>query len=610
MSTRCVPYCRWHLLVLALLAVSWCGVASSAGTVKQGLSSTESWVGSPIVLSLIFENAPQHDQPMVPDVPGLSITSTGPPSEVSSFQWSNGNQTQQSTLTYQFRIDAANPGHYTIPALVLNADGVAYSTEPIALHFRSSAATNLLLAEIQGVPDTAWVGDTIPATLRILIKPFEDEQLPDRVLSASDMWRQVKLDACQWGPFLKRITTIQSQRKFPPVSVVQVEGDTGKPERWYAYDIKATIPLLVAGPLDVTSILIGMNYPVRIGRARDLFRNPFSSLTITDSRPITATPKSTQTIVAPPPATGRPATWAGAVGDYSFRVTASPTDVGVGEPITLTMTVTDRSPQGADLDLLQAPLLHKDPSLIAHFRVPEERPGGVVSGKSKTFTQTIRPTSIESTTIAAIPFAFFNTTSGEYQSSLSSPVPLTVSSAKRVDSTAIGGVSAVAEPTTDNVTEVRGGLLANYTNAEQLLARAKPMRGWWLVVVLLVPPLAWVLATGLLNRVNADRNDPRRGRNRQAARVLAARLAESLESPEDTAKAIRSFVADRLGLPTAGLTSVEAVAAVAKLGNTTLGNELHTCLATLESASYAGGQSHVDPEAVQQLVKQLEEHVR
>ena len=610
MATRTVSHFRWHLVTLILTTFSWCGTAAFAGSVKQGLSATESWVGSPIVLNLIFENVQQHDQPVVPEVQGVSITSVGPASRQSSFQWVNGHQTQQETLTYRFLIDSAIPGQYTIPEIVLRADGVAYSTEPVTLHFRSSAATNLLRAEIQGVPDTAWVGDTIPATLRILIKPFEDAQLPDGVLSASDMWRQVQLDACRWGPFLDRITTLQSQRRFPPMSVVNIDGETGQSERWYAFDIAATFPLLAAGPLDVSEILIRMNYPVRIGRERDIFRNPFSSLAISEARAITAIPIATHTVVAPPPTTGRPSTWAGAVGDYSFRVTASPTDVGVGEPITLTMSMTDRSTQGADLDLLQAPLLHKDPSLTAHFRVPEERPGGVVSGNSKTFTQTIRPTSIESTTIPPIPFAFFNPTSGEYQTSLSTSIPLTVSSAKRVDASAIGSVKPALAAPREDVTAVRGGLLANYTDSEQLLTRANPLSGWWLMVILLAPPVIWIATTGLLNRKTADRNDPRRGRSRHATRVLAARLRESTNSPDNTAKALRAFVADRLGLPAAGLTSVEAAAAIEKLGHATLANDLQACLTTLESATYAGGQTQVDSAAMQQLVKRLEEQVR
>jgi hypothetical protein len=530
---------------------------------------------------------------------------------MSSVQIINGDRTDQATLTYRYLIDAVTPGQHLLPAVTLHADGRTYSTEPVTLTFLSSDEPNLLRAEIRGVPAHAWLGDTIPATLRILVKPFADSQLRDRVLSASDMWRQIQFDASHWGPFLDRITTLQAEHRFPQFSLVDVETSDGTTERWYAFDIRADLHLMHAGDLDLSSIMIRMNYPVQIGHGRTSFFDPIPSLMVSESRPMTARPVPSSTMVDAPPTQGRPATWAGAVGDFSFEVTASPTDVGVGEPITLTMQIRDLRPRPGDLDSLQAPKLDRDKALTQHFRVPDERPGGVVSGNTKTFMQTIRPTSTQSTVIPPISFAFFNPLSGTWGTSLSRPIALSVSSARRVDATAVAGAAVVAEPgPRDEVTAVRGGLLANYTDPARLLRRSSQPGLWWLWLVLLAPPVAWVLVAGGIHRRNADRLDPRRGRSRQASRVLTARLDAAEGSAEAIATALRGYVADRLGLPPGGLTSDEAVAAVERRSQPDLARELAAQLERLERSVYAGSEARVDTDAARQLARRLEGSVR
>jgi len=595
------------LIAMACLMIGWLSYGVAGGTVKHGLSTTETWVGSPIVLSLVFENVQQHDPPDMPDVPELRITATGPPSQRSAVQILNGHRTEQTTLTYRYLIDGRTPGQVVMPALALHADGKTYNTEPVSLTFLSSDDASLLRAEIRGVPSKAWLGDTIPATLQIMIKPFADSQLRDRVLSASDMWRQIQFDACHWGPFRDRIATLQSERRFPPVSLVDVTADNGTSERWYAFDVRADLHLMHAGDLDLSNIMIRMDYPVRIGRGRTDFFDPIPSLVVSDARPITARPAPSSTVVDPPPAAGRPATWAGAVGDFSFSVTATPTDVGVGEPITLTMRMTDLRPQPGDLDLLQAPKLDQDITLTQHFRVPNDRPGGVVSGNTKTFTQTIRPTSTAATEIPPIPFAYFAPSTGTWETSLSQPVALTVSSAKRVDATALSGNRPLTPlAPLDEVTEVRGGLLANYTDPSILLDHASHPGLWWLTLALLAPPIAWGLVVGSMQRRKADRLDPRRGRSRQASRVLSARLDAAGGSAEAIATALRGFVADRLGLPAGGLTSDEAVAAVQRSDQPELARALATQLEHLERSIYTGGDQRADADAARELAKQLE----
>jgi hypothetical protein len=600
--TKCV-------LPLVLLAAP----AALAGTVQQMISSQEGWVGTPITISFLFEDVQSHEPPTIPSVRGLTISSTGPPSVRSNSVTINGRRTSHSSLTYRYHVMAEAPGTYTLPAIDLFADGSTWTAEPFVLTFRSMDDPDLLQAELLNIPDHAWLGDVIPVTLRVLAKPFASQELSEGALSAADMWRLVQLNKSRWGPFQNRIEELVGQKRFPALSVVEMAGSDGVTSRWYAYDLRIKMPLLQAGTLDLSNIMVAMDYPLQIGRGRSSFLQPFPSLTVTNSRLVTATPAATTLVVETPPEQGRPPTWAGAVGQFRFDVTASHTEATVGEPITLTMKITDIGSHAADLDLLQAPRLDADRGLTSHFRVPADRPGGVVSGRTKTFTQTIRPTSSGVDLVPPIPFTFFDPQRGVYDTAFSRPIDISVSGARQVDASDVGGIAQGATARLSGVTSVHGGLLANYTDTEALLTRPRRAGGAVLATIVVAPPLAFVLLTGARRRRLAAERDPSRSRARRAARVLADRLSHAHGSPAAFAAAIRDFIADKFGLAAAGFTRADAVAAVRSSGHEAMADTVDEALRGLEQRIYAGSAGALDAAAADEmtaLCRQLENTLR
>ena len=85
--------------------------------------------------------------------------------------------------------------------------------------------------------------------------------------------------------------------------------------------------------------------------------------------------------------------------------------------------------------------------------------------------------------------------------------------------------------------------------------------------------------------------------------TLLRRLTEAGESPDSVAVALRNFVADRLGLPKAGLTRVEAVASLRDAGHAAQADELDTQLASLEQRAYAGSAGRLDASDLAAIVK-------
>lgn len=97
--------------------------------------------------------------------------------------------------------------------------------------------------------------------------------------------------------------------------------------------------------------------------------------------------------VKPLPAEGRPDLFNGMVGEYGIEVEAEPTDVRVGEPITLTIKVT--ATHFMENIFLQP--LRYQPYLVNRFEIPTDRSLPQLIGKSKIYTQTIRPLSTSNT---------------------------------------------------------------------------------------------------------------------------------------------------------------------------------------------------------------------
>ena len=445
------------------------------------------WVGRPLIVQYIFADVAASEPPTMPQVDGLQYQMQ-PPQSSSNTVVSFGQRTTKSETAYPVAIIAHRPGSFTIPSFELNADGNTVRTEPLTLQFLPSSDDALLQTSVTSTSEHAWLGDIVPAQLEIRVRPFQHTALPSGRLSAVDTWRLIDRGTTAWGPFANTIEHLRQQRNMPPVRTIQ--DDKGE-LAWYVFDVPSTLRPDRAGPVNVGDVGISLDYPLDIGRSR----NPLDEfmgrggLQITQSRPVTARPEALNIDVQPPPETGRPPGWTGAVGTFEFDVTATPSTVDVGEPLTLRMTVRDVSNRPADLHTLAAPALHDIDALTDDFKVPQDRPGGIVSGRTKTFTQSIRPIRDDIEVIPPVPFSFFNPDTGTYQTVFGPPISLTVQSGRTLSAEDLAGMPLADESNTANLTSVHGGLLANITDPDELLrAPQEPSLGW-LLAVLIVPPL-------------------------------------------------------------------------------------------------------------------------
>ena len=169
------------------------------------------------------------------------------------------------------------------------------------------------------------------------------------------------------------------------------------------------------------------------------------------------------------------------VGDYSIEVTAEPTTVKVGEPITLTIKVTAQH----FIENIFFPPLRYQPNLVNRFEIPSDRSLPKQDGKSKVYTQTIRPLSTANIELPPIQLAFFNPASKTYQTVESAAIPLSVSSADEIGVFG-GGIYQ------SRLRSVEDGIRHNFESPDMLSKKRSPLFGWghpaWVLLILLLPP--------------------------------------------------------------------------------------------------------------------------
>jgi hypothetical protein len=264
--------------------------------------------------------------------------------------------------------------------------------------------------------------------------------------------------------------------------------------------------------------------------------------------------------VRPLPTEGRPDLFNGMIGDYTISVTAEPDAVRVGEPVTLTITVTSA---GFMENIFFQPLRYQ-PLLINRFEIPAERSLPQRSGKSKLYTQTIRPLSTAISNVPPLQLAFFSPSSNRYITVQSAPIPLQVSSAEAVAAYGLEGT-----PYRSRLRRVEEGIRHNYENPDMLEPRHPPLFGWahpaLVTPTLLLPPLLFV---GLLlvslfgekkHHIHRTAKAARAYKvyRRNTAHIMRHHRMKS-EIYHDLDRVLRAYLGDRLHLNPGALTFRDA----------------------------------------------------
>lgn len=556
------------------------------------ISSDEAVVGESLTVSVTVSNPSQANAPTPPESDDFEIRLLSvQPSMSQRVSVINGRMTQQTDYTYQFSVKPLHAGSLTLGRFTLRDNGRAYVTRPLRVTVRADQSSQNVFAEITAKRDVAYVGQPVVLTYQIWIRQFNQPGLG--MLDVSNTWNLRDAQATSWGVFS------QTDLSRPQYASQQREVEPGHNENFFVYYLETTVYPTKAGPFDFGDIAFVYNYPLRIGRS-------VFSLTLERSRKLSVKPNLPHLVIKPIPQEGRPPGYNGAIGVYSIAALAKPTQVPVGDPITLTLVIRGDGP----LDRLTPPRLDQIASLTRDFEVSSDLPAGSVEDSAKRFTLTIRALRENVKQIPPIPFSFFNLNTGKFETARSNPIPLTVTPAQRI---ALSNLPANEgdSPETGILTplvESSEGLFPNETNPDAVLADQSADLGagaWSLLAVL---PLAYAATSLLCARSNRFRRDQAYRRRTRALAVAKKALANDTSSPQHLRAVLTTYIADRCNIPAGGLTRADAVRILTEraISAETI-QSADALLEQLELAEYAGaGGNAGGADAPWQLVQRLE----
>ncbi len=298
---------RFCLVIGFLLAATY---AFADVSVVASVDRNRIGFGESVTLTDTVQGA-DNAEPSIPNVGGLTLNG---PSTSTSLSWINGQTTKSASFVYQ--VTPGRLGEFTIPAISVNAGGKSYLTEPIKLVVEKSGTHGetgqTLFGRVNLPSQEVYIGQTIPLDVFICSR----SDVPLRGLNGFNY--EADGLGYKFLPNLKSGSQVINGEAF---NVQMIQG---------------AISPTTTGTVNFGPCILKAQLAVQNRGGNSLFDDMFGR---TQVREIPITIDAVPITVLPPPEEGRPADFSGAVGQWNLEVTANPTEVAVGDPITFTIKI-------------------------------------------------------------------------------------------------------------------------------------------------------------------------------------------------------------------------------------------------------------------------------
>ncbi|MFQ5411700.1 MAG: BatD family protein [Phycisphaerae bacterium] len=582
---------RFILIGLAIV-VSFAGPVSGQ-MIRAEASSRKCVIDEVLTVQVEVVNPKQATTPMPEASDDFEIRLSPGEAQPAVFtrqSWNNGRFSSIVKHTYTFDLRPLRTGRLTVPSFVLKGAGGAIRTKPITILVGKSGGLPNLFCKVVSQSEEIYVGEPVDLALEIWVRRYRQRGLGS--LNESVTWRLGVSSASRYGVFE------EATANGPMVRGDRYTSEQGVTDDYFVYIWKTTVYPKQAGPLDLGDIVIAWNYPTEVGRVilgYQHLRNP---------RRLRASPSMPRLEVKPIPLDGRPADYNGAIGRFSIYATAKPTEVPLGDPITLTLVINGE----ASLDRVGAPKLKQVQALTRDFEISGESLAGEVQFERKIFSLTIRALREDVQAIPPIPMSFFDPRVGRYETTWSKPIPVKILPINRL-ALSTGGESTVAAPAVlTPLVETMDGLQANFTDIDAILADQSGGFGRGAGVLMATLPIVYLATWFVTRRSERFREDVALRRRRYAYRNAKKSLRGSGREASAVSGIVLTYVADRCNVPAAGLTCADARALLSERGiPEETRKALDSFLSSLEQARYAGGAAVVADEPATEARRLIDE---
>jgi len=428
---------RIGLVLIALIAGLGANTAfAGSPSVTAVLGNSEAVVGQTVQMEIKVTGANNADLPAEISVDGLEIHETG-----TSRQFEMHNLTTSSSTVYIYTILPLKPGTFTIPPQMVRVGSSSLRTPALKLNVSDSPnrstrsnqtaqpvnPNQLVFAELVVPKKSAFVGEIVPAEIRLGFDPRAHPKLIDGPEVSGQGFTAQKLQ--QGGENLETI----NGRTYDVVTFKTAIA-AARSGKFDLGPVKAKAQVLTPrgpgtrrsrSPFDLFNLDDPFSDP--------FFSDPFGQFGERREVEINSDPVAFEVKPLPPNA---PASFSGAIGNFTMTTEAKPKSVQVGDPITVTSTISGRG----NFDRVNAPALedehgwHKYPP-SSKFKQDDE----VGISGAKTFEMVLSPNE-KKQSIPLLAFSYFDPVKERYMTLHSDPIAITVQGG------AAPGPSIIAQP--------------------------------------------------------------------------------------------------------------------------------------------------------------------
>ena len=610
---KCPITLRWLCLICVMLLVGSIAVPAveAQPDLRVGVKLTPDLaeVGEVLTLMIEVQGAQDVEAPALEELDGFESTYVGPTQQMSIV-----NNQVSASIKHRYVLRSLKAGRFTLGPFSVKYQGHQYQTGTVQVEVMPSGQKARQLQPSN------------PRTQHLTNRPGQFGQLDP---NGQAYWLELRtprqevylheripLEVVLYvsGPYL-------ADAQYPSlpgdgISIEEFEQPVRRRREINGQEVRILRFQTSLVPLRSGSIELGpasLQLSVLYNRSRSLpslFGRFFSdSFMTTEREPRTLHSNPLTLTVLTLPEEGKPPSFSGAVGTFSMEVTAAPTQLEAGDPITVRMRVngTERVSETQPPTLVRTEGFRTYTPQVDH---PDEQ--------MTVFEQVLIPHDDTVSEIPPVRFSYFDPQKRQYQTIESEPISLLVQPAQNAQPAAV--VGATGFPTRgeeqlgqdivyikDEPGQFRGRATAWY--------RSVPFLAWHAVPLILLVAAVWY--DRRRERLSGDLRYARFTRAGKAARqgLMTAEQAlahnDSSTFYEALSRTLQEYLGAKLDLPP-GRIEAEAVAACGV--PTDCVPRIHTVLTTCEQVRFAPGTGSGDMQqhltAVQEIITQLERQQR
>lgn len=526
---------------------------------------------------VVFELNADGSNFKAPSFEGFNVVGGPFTSSSSSFQVINGSMSQSHTNTYTMALQAYKEGEFTIGSASVTVKGDKVTSNPFSIKVvaDNGNAYGGNSQDDQNSQSQQRHGSTDPQVsgkdLFLKVTPSKKSvYLGEQVVLTYKLYTKVGVSSLTvskmpsyGGAWMKEIGdnnggTLRQSSEY----VNGVEYTTAEIRKVVL--VPQRVGKLVIDPMSVECIA---QIPTNNNSRRSMdpfdmfFNDPFFGRGFTNVQKELSC-SSLGIDVKNLPNEGKPASFAGAVGNYSFKAEIDKTELKTNEAFTLTLTVSGTG----NVELLQMP----EPVFPPDFEVYDPKvivdanpsSNGISGTKRQEYL--VIPRRVGDFTIAPVEFSFFNPSSGSYSVARSEQFDIHVAKGEN-DNQDGGSIYASNQEGVKYLgSDIRhimtGNARLKKTNSFFFASVA-----YWLIIFLL---LVVFLVVMIVSRKQAElRKDEMKNRNKKATKVASKRLKNASKYLkvndqdhfyEEMSQALWGYISDKMSIERAKL-SMETV---------------------------------------------------